>query len=99
MQTWRESVPTNLLGGVERELWLMQRAATHQFDVCRAWLAAQDQSLGSWIEVKDFEAACRPKPPSLKERALEAARIELNPNGPNGALIIQALKALPEDAG
>jgi hypothetical protein len=35
-------------------------------------------------------------PPTLKEQALAAARIELNPNDKNGALIIRALEALPE---
>lgn len=39
----------------------------------------------------------RPKQLSLKEQALEAARIELNPNGRNGSLIIRALQKLPED--
>lgn len=34
---------------------------------------------------------------SLKARALEAARIELNPDGKNGRLILQALEALPDD--
>ena len=90
-------------GSIEREEWLMRHAAhwaaNAQLEVCSAWLAAQDQSLGSWIEVKDFEAACKPRFPSLKEQALKAAHLELNPNGRNGALIIRALEALPEDAG
>ena len=38
--------------------------------------------------------AMRPKPPSLKSRALKAALIELDPNGKNGSLIIQALEQL-----
>ena len=42
-------------------------------------------------------AARRPKPPSLKEQALEAAHIELDPEGKNGSLIIRALEALPND--
>ena len=45
----------------------------------------------------DLELARRPNPPSLKEQALNAARIELLPDGKNGALIIRALEALPDD--
>ena len=40
--------------------------------------------------------AMRPKPPSLKSRALKAALIELDPKGKNGSLIFQALETLPE---
>lgn len=36
----------------------------------------------------------RPKPPSLKEQALKAAYIELDPEGKNGSLIIRALEQL-----
>ena len=39
----------------------------------------------------------RPKPPSLKEQALRAAHIEVDPQGKNGSLIIRALEALPND--
>ena len=38
--------------------------------------------------------AMRPKPPSLKSRALKAALIELDPKGKNGSLIFQALEQL-----
>ena len=37
------------------------------------------------------------KPSSLKEQALKAAHIELDPQGHNGSLIICALEALPDD--
>ena len=43
-----------------------------------------------------LHAARRPKPPSLKEQALEAARIELDPTGKNGSLIIRALEQLDD---
>jgi hypothetical protein len=43
-----------------------------------------------------LRAARRPKSPSLKEQALEAARIELDPKGKNGSLILRALEALPD---
>jgi hypothetical protein len=45
----------------------------------------------------DLRAARRPKPPSLKEQALKAAHIEVDPQGKNGSLIIRALEALPDD--
>ena len=44
-----------------------------------------------------LKEAMRPKPPRLKEQALEAARIELIAGGKNAALIIRALEALPDD--
>ena len=46
--------------------------------------------------VRHIRERRRPKPPSLKEQALEAARIELNPEGKNGSLIIRALEQLPD---
>ena len=39
----------------------------------------------------------KPKPPSLKEQALEAAHIEVNPEGKYGSLIIRALELLPDE--
>ena len=47
--------------------------------------------------IEALEAARRPKPQSLKEQALKAAHIELDPQGKNGSLIICALEALPDD--
>ena len=46
--------------------------------------------------VRHMRERRRPKPPSLKEQALEAARIELNPEAKNGSLIIRALEQLPD---
>jgi hypothetical protein len=45
---------------------------------------------------ESLKEAMRPKPPSLKEQALEAARIELDPTGKNGSLIIRALEQLDD---
>ena len=63
-----------------------------------------DQELQACLEVitdvataDKLHAVRRPKPPSLKEQALKAAHIELNPDGKNGALIIRALEARPND--
>jgi hypothetical protein len=44
--------------------------------------------------VRDLRDKRRPKPQSLKNRALKAALIELDPKGKNGSLIFQALEQL-----
>jgi hypothetical protein len=49
------------------------------------------------LDADDLRAARRPKPPSLKEQALRAAYVELDPEGKNGSLIIRALEALPDE--
>ena len=55
----------------------------------------------AWTGVRransELRAARRPKPPSLKELALKAARIELVEGGKNAELILRALEALPDD--
>ena len=67
-----------------KQQWLEQASRYSDGDVDREhWL----------IERADR----RPKPPSLKEQALVAAHIELDPDGKNSALIIRALEALPDD--
>ncbi len=73
-------------------------------------LAAQwgaDQELAAccdWVDwhwagtkSRQLRATRRPKTLSIKQQALEAARIELFKGGKNAALIIQALEALPDD--
>jgi hypothetical protein len=77
------------------ELFIAHRAAQ--------WGADQElEACCEWLEQKGFafvdevRAARRPKSPSLKEQALEAARIELDPKGKNGSLILRALEALPD---
>jgi hypothetical protein len=77
------------------ELFIAHRAAQ--------WGADQElEACCEWLEQKGFafvdevRAARRPKSPSLKEQALEAALIELDPKGKNGSLILRALEALPD---
>jgi len=75
-----------------------QWGADQELEACCEWLNAvsiDDCDLEPIAD--DLRAARRPKPPSLKEQALKAAHIELNPDGKNGALIIRALEALPND--
>ena len=76
----------------------------HYITLCAAQWGA-DQELEACCRELEYNfmpdsgslrAARRPKP-SLKEQALKAAHIELDPDGKNGALIIRALEALPDD--
>ena len=48
------------------------------------------------LSLSRMRAARRPKWSSLKEQALKAALIELNPDSKNGALIIRALEQLDD---
>ena len=71
-----------------------QWGADQELEACIAWF---DRHIPGYELVADkLRAARRPRPPSLKEQALKAAHIELDPDGKNGALIIRALEALPE---
>ena len=71
----------------------LQKARDEELEACYGWLV-----LNCYGEAASrLRAARRPKPPSLKEQALKAAHIELDPEGKNGSLIIRALEALPDD--
>jgi hypothetical protein len=69
-----------------------QWGADQELEACVDWF---------FIDQSDMETAAllrntrRPQPKTLKEQALEAARIELDPEGKNGALILRALEQLP----
>ena len=69
-----------------------QWAADQELEACCEWVTMETPADGVHLR-----AARRPKPPSLKQEALVAARIELDPEGRNGSLIIRALEALPDD--
>ena len=75
-----------------------------------AWRHGADQELEACCEVlhqhdrayllpSQLRAARRPKPPSLAEEALEAARLELLPGHKSHALILKALERLQELEG
>jgi hypothetical protein len=67
-----------------------QWAADQELEACCKYVGEY------WGEAAlELHDARRPKPPSLKQQALKAARIELDPEGKNGSLIIRALEALP----
>jgi len=65
--------------------------ADTELEACCEWVQAFADEWG------DLLRQDRRPQPSLKEQALEAARIELLPTGKNAALIIRALEALPDD--
>ncbi len=73
------------------------KGADVQLKACCDWVRDGNGLMnGFHKQADDMRADLRPKPPTLKEQALAAARIELDANGKNGALIMRALEALPE---
>ena len=75
----------------------LQKARDEELEACCEWLGTQWGVARTEGFPAELRAARRPKPPSLKEQALKAAHIELDPEGKNGSLIIRALEALPDD--
>ena len=73
----------------------LQQARDEELEACCEWLS--DMQLAGTGDLELLRTTRRPKPPNLKDLALEAARIELDPEGKNGSLIIRALEALPDD--
>ena len=73
---------------------LAQKIADQELEACVEWI----EDCGYHPSVpEDLRAARRPKPPSLKERALEAMHRNWNPhNNDDFATIARALEALPE---
>ena len=95
VRKWWESA-----GKYEEDQWYYEMAiatraaqwgADQELEACCKWLP----KLPPWSG-DDLRRHRRPKPPSLKEQALKAAYIELDPEGKNGSLIIRALENLPD---
>ena len=63
--------------------------ADHELEACCAWL---DQSCGRWDLLAGLRAARRPKPPSLKEQALDRCNDYIDPDG----IIRRALEQLDD---
>jgi len=71
-----------------------QWGANQELEACCEWLAAAWKSYAA-VELR---AARRPKPPSLKEQALEAFHRNYNPNKSDDfEVIYRALESLPDD--
>ena len=49
----------------------LQKARNEELEACCEWLAANDWAIPGGECLRDLRAARRPKPPSLKEQALE----------------------------
>jgi len=94
VQQWRSEWIYNAPGDLDELGFLAncaaQWGADQELEACCALM-------DDWgLDGEDLMQCRRPKPPSLKEQALAAARIELNPDGKNGALIVHALEQLPD---
>ena len=94
----RNSAPQGIRdAGVTRELWLINHAyaagADQELEACYQHV---DWVIGG-LEAKVLRAARRPKPPSVKEQALDALdRMDQFPTAEDQRIIRRALEALPE---
>ena len=95
VKEWRdlpEYLTTKLQGiATQAARW----GADQELEACCEWVK------GHWLDA-DLRSARRPKPPSLKERALEQldslhSDLKLHGLGTNTDTIRSALKALPDD--
>jgi hypothetical protein len=101
VKQWREKAPRCRDGGIAREDWLMTRAAQwgadQELEACCKWLD------GVGDLKPQLRTARRPKPPSLKEQALEQldgiAAVFRMSHGGNLVCdtIRRALEELPDD--
>ena len=79
-----------------------QYGADQELEACIDWIAnARNSGMGWDIAASlsgDLRAARRPKPPSLRELALEALnRMDQFPNLEDQQIVRRALEALPDD--
>jgi hypothetical protein len=86
------TITASRLKNVARQAY--QAGADQELEACCEWLLSNGEPQILQINrVKDFHAARRPKPPSLKEQALSA----LEDDDIDVYLIRRALEALPND--
>jgi hypothetical protein len=98
---WRNQAPEGM-GSQAREILIAARAAkwgaAQELEACCEWFQEFYKN-ESWMnyDLKQFRAARRPKPPSLKEQALDelVAAERLYPA--DWSTIRRALEALPND--
>jgi hypothetical protein len=84
------------LGNLDAITLAYQAGADQELEACCEWLENQPQ----WME--DLHAARRPKPPSLKQQALDQLRevnamLQFQTTGGETSAIRRALEALPND--
>ncbi len=95
VQQWIDANRTWLRGiALEAAQW----GADQELEACCEWL---EDWVGNDSYAVPMRAARRPKPPSLKQRALEELNLTADPNGAELSrtqveLIRRALEALPE---
>ena len=70
-----------------------QWGADMELEACCEWLVSEVWFRYKHEAVQELRAARRPKPPSLKEQALERCNDYIDPDG----IIRRALEALPDD--
>jgi hypothetical protein len=101
VEQWWDAVPgtfTHLADEMQLATAAAQWGADQELEACRDWLFLN--GYGEAATISKLMAARRPKPPSLKEQALEALNeIEDHMLGPTNQekLIRRALQALPND--
>ena len=75
VQQWREQAPRCRDGGIAREDWLMTRAAQwgadQELEACCEWLVSEGWFKYEHEAIEELRVARRPKPPSLKQQALD----------------------------
>jgi hypothetical protein len=90
-EQWQLESPFKVVS-LEREDYMIDRAAqwgaNQELEACCEWL---DRRLFGRDEIAAFRAARSPKPPSLKEQALEQCNDYIDPDG----IIRRALEQLP----
>jgi hypothetical protein len=102
VKQWREQAPRCRDGGIAREDWLMTRAAQwgadQELEVCCEWIAAYPWLDHPELLIKQLRAARRPKPPSLKEQALDLLDKAEDPSWDinDFSIVRRALEALPD---
>jgi hypothetical protein len=79
-----------------------QWGADQELEACCKWLQCEAGDSATEFVAGDLRTARRPKPPSLKEQALEELNLTADPNGAELSrtqveLIRRALEALPDD--
>ena len=95
VRQWRREAPRCPDGGIAREDWLMDRAAQwgadQELEACCEWLS--NEILCESNVHRYLRAARRPKPPSLKEQALQVLE-DANLDSAHYNIILRALEQL-----
>ena len=104
---WRSEAPRNRDAGISREDYLMDRAAewsaNQELKACCVAIENLKWFVHPSLRIAELRAARRPKPPSMKERALNALSHLIDgaahsmDTTESAEYIRQALNQLPDD--